>query len=146
VKSLAKVSFLHCFITGLWAGYETAILLSVSPALTFYLSHVITRAVIPKASRESPSSLQTFFVNAAGNTCSTAILFPLILSKTKLQWRSPSGRKMYKSLFDVLRKTVGKYGVKGEFGLYLFSTRRGLLTLLCPDHIIFFATKAYIRD
>lgn len=100
--------------TGLWAGYETAMLLSVSPAMTFYLSHLFTRVALPKASQEKPSSWQTFFVNAAGNATSTAILFPLILSKTRLQWRSPSGRKMYKNLLDVLRKTIRKYGFAGE--------------------------------
>ncbi|UZJ53181.1 hypothetical protein CBS101457_002501 [Exobasidium rhododendri] len=102
-------------IPGLWAGYETAILLSVSPALTFYLTHIITSAALPKSSRDKPSSLQTFFVNAAGNAGSTALLFPLILSKTRLQWRSPSGRKMYKSLLDVLRKTVKRNGVSGLY-------------------------------
>jgi hypothetical protein len=89
-------------------------LLSVSPALTFYLTHVITSAALPKSSREKPSSVQTFLVNAAGNAGSTALLFPLILSKTRLQWRSPSGRKMYKSLMDVLRKTVKRNGIAGE--------------------------------
>lgn len=89
-------------------------LLSVSPAMTFYLSHLVARIALPKASQDKPSSWQTFFVNAAGNATSTAILFPLILSKTRLQWRSPSGRKMYKSLLDVLRKTVHKYGFAGE--------------------------------
>lgn len=89
-------------------------LLSVSPALTFYLSHLVLRATIPKASRDKPKSWQTFFVNAAGNAGSTAILFPLIISKTRLQWRSPSGRKMYKSLIDVLQKTIHKNGIQGE--------------------------------
>lgn len=89
-------------------------LLSVSPALTFYLSHLFTRLALPRSSQDKPSAWQTFLVNAAGNATSTIILFPLILSKTKLQWRSPSGRKMYKSLLDVLRKTTRKNGYSGE--------------------------------
>lgn len=102
-------------VAGLWAGYETAVLLSVTPALTFYLSHLFARAALPKSAQAKPSSWQTFLVNAAGNSTSTAILFPLILSKTRLQWKSPSGRRVYNSLLDVLRKTVRRSGVAGLY-------------------------------
>lgn len=102
-------------IAGLWSGYETAVLLSITPALTFSLSHIISRATLPKSAQAKPSSLQTFLVNAAGNSLSTAALFPLILSKTRLQWKSPSGKRVYKSLADVLRKTIRRNGVKGLY-------------------------------
>lgn len=102
-------------IAGLWSGYETAVLLSVTPALTFYLSHLVSRGVLPRSSQEKPSSAQTFFVNATGNAASTAILFPLILSKTRLQWKSPSGKRVYRGLTDVIHKTIRRNGVSGLY-------------------------------
>lgn len=90
-------------------------LLSIAPALTFYSTSLISQAFLPRASRDSPSSWQTFLVNASGNATSTAILFPLMLSKTRLQWRSPSGRKVYRNLADVVRKTMRRNGIKGLY-------------------------------
>lgn len=101
---------------GLWSGFETAALLSISPALTFYSTNAVSRMLIPKESRAKPSSCQTFVTSAIGNSISTIIVFPLILCKTRLQWRSPTGRKMYRNLLDVLRKTVKRGG--GLRGLY----------------------------
>ncbi|TKY88763.1 hypothetical protein EX895_002394 [Sporisorium graminicola] len=116
---------------GLWSGFETAALLSISPALTFYSTNAISTLLIPKHKREKPSSLQTFVTSAIGNSISTIIVFPLILCKTRLQWRSPTGRKMYRNLLDVLRKTVKKGGIAGLYqgldsqlikGLFSFGT------------------------
>lgn len=90
-------------------------LLSIAPALTFYSTSLISQTFLPRASRENPSSWQTFLTSASGNATSTAILFPLMLSKTRLQWRSPTGRKMYRNLADVFSKTIRKAGV---WGLY----------------------------
>lgn len=116
---------------GLWSGFETAAMLSISPALTFYSTNAVSTMLIPKESRERPSSLQTFVTSAIGNSISTMIVFPLILCKTRLQWRSPTGRKMYRNLLDVLRKTVRRGGLKGLYqgldsqlikGLFSFGT------------------------
>lgn len=116
---------------GLWSGFETAAMLSISPALTFYSTNAISTLLIPKEKREHPSSLQTFLTSAIGNSISTIIVFPLILCKTRLQWRSPTGRRMYRNLLDVLRKTVKRGGWKGLYqgldsqlikGLFSFGT------------------------
>jgi hypothetical protein len=80
---------------GLWSGFPTAMLLSSSPALTFYVSALLTRAAIPRARRAAPSAAQVFVVNALGSSVSTMVLYPLILSKSRLMWRSPSGRRQY---------------------------------------------------
>lgn len=116
---------------GLWSGFETAAMLSISPALTFYSTNAVSTLLIPKERREKPSSLQTFVTSAIGNSISTMIVFPLILCKTRLQWRSPSGRKMYRNLLDVLRKTIRRGGLAGLYqgldtqllkGLFSFGT------------------------
>lgn len=130
---------------GLWSGFETAAMLSISPALTFYSTNAVSTLLIPKDKREKPSSLQTFVTSAIGNSISTIIVFPLILCKTRLQWRSPTGRKMYRNLLDVLSKTVKRGGLKGLYqgldsqlikGLFSFGT-----TMVSPPHLSAAKTK-----
>lgn len=126
---------------GLWSGFETAAMLSISPALTFYSTNAISTLLIPKDRREKPSLLQTFLTSAIGNSISTIIVFPLILCKTRLQWRSPTGRKMYRNLLDVLSKTIKRGGLKGLYqgldsqlikGLFSFGTTMVSATLHHP--------------
>lgn len=115
-------------LAGLWSGFETAALLSISPALTFYTSHILTQVFVPRASRDKPSALQVFAVNAAGSSVSTMVLYPLILSKSRLMWRSPSGRRQYRSLLDVLRKTVRRSGPAGLYQGWQSQIIKGLFS------------------
>ncbi|CEH14030.1 mitochondrial carrier protein [Ceraceosorus bombacis] len=112
--------------TGLWSGFETAILLSSQPAITFYVSSLLSRVLIPRSSRDKPTATQVFFVNALGSTASTLALYPLILSKSRLMWRSPSGRRQYRNLLDVIRKTVRRSGVKGLYQGWESQITKGL--------------------
>ncbi|EPQ26759.1 uncharacterized protein PFL1_05738 [Pseudozyma flocculosa PF-1] len=100
---------------GLWSGFETAALLSISPALTFYSTNAFSSLLIPKARRAKPTSVEVFVTSALGNSVATMIVFPLILCKTRLQWRSPTGRRMYTSLIDVVRKTFKRGGLKAFY-------------------------------
>lgn len=101
--------------TGLWSGFETAALLSISPAMTFYLTNVFTRLLLPRSSRDSPNSAQIFLTSALGTAASTTILYPLIIAKTLLQYRDPSGRRMYRNLLDVFAKVTKRRGVSGLY-------------------------------
>ncbi len=117
--------------SGLWSGYETACLLSIVPALTFYMTNFIQRATLPahvlnpppatknangkRSETVGPTALQTFLTSAAGNAACTLIVFPLILSKTRLQWKSPSGKRVYRSFVDVVRKTMRRSGWTGLY-------------------------------
>lgn len=102
-------------IPGLWSGFETAILLSITPALTFYSTNIFTRLLLPRASRESPNSAQIFLTSALGNAASTTLLYPLIIAKTLLQYRDPSGKRMYRNLADVLLKVTKRKGLRGLY-------------------------------
>lgn len=124
---------------GLWSGFETAALLSISPALTFYSTNAVSTLLIPRERRDKPSSLQTFVTSAIGNSISTIIVFPLILCKTRLQWRSPTGKKMYRNLLDVLRKTIKRGG--GFKGLY-----QGLDSQLIKGLFSFGTTMVSFKD
>ncbi|PWN38890.1 mitochondrial carrier [Ceraceosorus guamensis] len=133
---------------GLWSGFETAILLSSQPAITFYVSSLLSRVLIPRSSRDKPTATQVFFVNALGSTASTLALYPLILSKSRLMWRSPSGRRQYRNLLDVIRKTVRRSGVKGLYQGWESQITKGLfnhgLTMLVKSRVETLFVMLYI--
>ena len=60
------------------------------------------------------------------------ITYPLILAKTRQQWRSPSGKYPYKSMMDVITKTVQK---EGPSGLYAGLQGRRFFDLIFLAHI-----------
>lgn len=65
----------------------------------------------------------------------STICYPLILAKIRLQWKSPSGKRLYNSMMDVFAKTVKR---SGPTGLYVgLQTREGLFmrgSIIAPHH------------
>jgi len=45
----------------------------------------------------------------------SAACYPLILTKTRLQWKSPSGKLLYRNMTDVLVKTIKRSGIRGLY-------------------------------
>lgn len=39
----------------------------------------------------------------------------MILAKSRLMFKSPSGRRLYKSNYDVFAKTIKRYGITGLY-------------------------------
>ncbi|SCZ90495.1 BZ3500_MvSof-1268-A1-R1_Chr1-3g02024 [Microbotryum saponariae] len=125
-------------ILGLWSGFQNSIVLTTNPAITTYLFELIRRML---RMGDHPMLLQTFLAGAFASSGASAITYPLILAKvsgphlfsrrtfplnveadimvlreqTRLQFKSPSGRRLYKSNFDVFSKTIKRYGL---FGMY----------------------------
>ncbi|SCV68518.1 BQ2448_639 [Microbotryum intermedium] len=99
-------------ILGLWSGFQNSIILTTNPAITMYLFDLIRRVL---RMGEHPMLLQTFLAGAFASSGANAITYPLILAKTRLQFKSASGRRLYKSNFDVFSETIKKYGL---FGMY----------------------------
>ncbi|CAO1625949.1 unnamed protein product [Sympodiomycopsis kandeliae] len=143
-------------IIGLWSGFETAILLSITPAMTFYLTNIYTRLLVPKSSRSNPNSLQIFLTSALGNATSTTILYPLIIAKTLLQYRDPYGRKIYRNLIDVIVKISRKKGIKGLYKGLESQLLKGIIshgvTMTIKDRVenalvaLFILTRRYQRQ
>ncbi|KAE8232261.1 hypothetical protein CF326_g2717 [Tilletia indica] len=98
-------------VLGLWSGFETAAMLSITPALTFYFTHAYMRLIIPGRFRDKPLPAQTFLSSALGNATATLVVFPLILAKSRLQ----SGKRGYKSLPDVVRSVIRRQGMSGLY-------------------------------
>ncbi|KAK4055203.1 hypothetical protein OIV83_000483 [Microbotryomycetes sp. JL201] len=100
---------------GFWSGYSSSILLTLNPAITFYAFDMIKRAIVPAKHRERPTPLQSFLAGAFASSLASFLVYPLILAKTRLQFKSPSGRRVFKSNLDVFRKTFRKHGIKGMY-------------------------------
>ncbi|KAI5475360.1 hypothetical protein MNV49_001591 [Pseudohyphozyma bogoriensis] len=113
--SIAKDIYEEKGWTGFWSGFKSSIILTTNPAITFYLFDLFKRALIPAKHREHPTPAQTFFTSSLAASIAAAITYPLILSKTRLQYKSPSGRRLYYSNVDVFRKTIKKSGITGMY-------------------------------
>ncbi|GAA5832206.1 hypothetical protein JCM11251_004279 [Rhodosporidiobolus azoricus] len=102
-------------IAGFWSGFGSTIFLTSNPAITYYAFAVLQRFVIPAKHRTHPTPGQTFICGAFASAIASAITYPLILAKTRLQFRSPTGRRLYRSQFDVFRKTLKQSGIAGLY-------------------------------
>jgi len=99
VGKVVKKIYQEQGILGFWRGFKTTTLLSLNPALTLALFQVFRR-VLARASATTganPSPGQAFLGAAVSNSIAAAILYPLMLAKTRLQATSAT------SMGEVLR-------------------------------------------
>ncbi|GAA5949084.1 hypothetical protein JCM21900_004853 [Sporobolomyces salmonicolor] len=102
-------------LKGFWSGFQSTVILTLNPAITFYAFAALQRALIPARYRDHPTPLQTFLCGAFASAIASAITYPLILAKTRLQFKSPTGRALYSSPIDVFRKAYAKQGISGLY-------------------------------
>lgn len=76
---------------------------------------LLQRAFIPPQHSAHPTALQSFLTAASASSVASAVTYPLILAKTRLQFRSPSGRSVYRSTLHVFIKTIRRQGVRGLY-------------------------------
>ncbi|KAJ6491658.1 mitochondrial carrier domain-containing protein [Mycena vitilis] len=99
VSDVVKKIYKEQGLLGFWRGFKTTTLLSLNPALTLALFQVFRR-VLDRASTTTganPKPSQAFLGAAVSNSIAAAILYPLMLSKTRLQATSAT------SMREVLR-------------------------------------------
>ncbi|GAA5866745.1 hypothetical protein JCM3774_001979 [Rhodotorula dairenensis] len=102
-------------LAGFWSGFSSTIILTINPAITFYAFAALKRALIPAKHRHHPTPTQTFLCGALASAFATGLTYPLILAKTRLQFKAPTGRALYRNLFDVFRKSVARNGIAGLY-------------------------------
>ncbi|KAJ3928368.1 MAG: mitochondrial carrier domain-containing protein [Lentinula lateritia] len=68
--------------SGFWRGFNTSILLSLNPSITLAFFQLFRRLL---ALILDPTPGEAFFGGAISNSIAVALLYPLILSKTRLQ-------------------------------------------------------------
>ncbi|KAF5366027.1 hypothetical protein D9758_006734 [Tetrapyrgos nigripes] len=88
-------------LAGFWSGFSTTLLLSLNPSITLACFQVFRRMLLytrrtrlqrasGKASVLDPTPGEAFVGGALSNSIAVAILYPLILAKTRLQARKRS--------------------------------------------------------
>ncbi|GAA6001831.1 hypothetical protein JCM10207_002340 [Rhodosporidiobolus poonsookiae] len=136
---IAKEIYHEQGLAGFWSGFQSTILLTTNPAITYYAFSALQRALIPAKHRTHPTPAQTFFCGALASAIASAITYPLILAKTRLQFRSPTGRRLYTSQLDVFRKTLAKHGLSGLYAGVESQLLKGFLSeglkLLVKDRV-----------
>ncbi|KDQ56452.1 hypothetical protein JAAARDRAFT_158528 [Jaapia argillacea MUCL 33604] len=108
-------------LLGFWRGFETTILLSLNPSLTLYLYQLFRRLLLRGPDRVSPNPKQAFVGAAVANSIAVALLYPLILAKTRLQAQpSPSRTSSSSSSLSSSAPTIwhAAYAQDGVAGLY----------------------------
>ncbi|EIN06664.1 mitochondrial carrier [Punctularia strigosozonata HHB-11173 SS5] len=89
-------------LLGFWKGFETTIALSLNPALTFSLIQLFQRILHRLSTKRFSSPAQvaksataSFLTGALANSIAVAILYPLILAKTRLQSSNSDRRETF---------------------------------------------------
>ncbi|GAA5887512.1 hypothetical protein JCM6882_001436 [Rhodosporidiobolus microsporus] len=126
-------------VAGFWSGFGSTVFLTINPAITYYSFAALQRALIPAKHRTHPTPGQTFICGALASAIASAITYPLILAKTRLQFRSPTGRRLYRSQLDVFRKTLKQGGIAGLYSGLESQLIKGFLSegikLLIKDRV-----------
>ncbi|KAJ6590122.1 mitochondrial carrier domain-containing protein [Mycena vulgaris] len=99
VSGVVKKIYGEQGILGFWRGFKTTTLLSLNPALTLALFQVYRRVLArgSVSAGANPKPSQAFLGAAVSNSIAAAILYPLMLAKTRLQATSAT------SMREVLR-------------------------------------------
>jgi abhydrolase domain-containing protein 12 len=85
---------------GLWAGYRAALVLTLSPSMTFYLQDVLGKLLVD-GSREGGSGGATFLVAAVSRVIATVMTYPFRRTKAISQVSAPEGTKLEPAEEDI---------------------------------------------
>ncbi|KAI1261213.1 mitochondrial carrier domain-containing protein [Xylariaceae sp. FL1019] len=71
-------------VAGFWAGYSASLVLTLNPALTFFL-HEWARNRYAEASYDDPGAKLTFLFAACSKAASCLVTYPFSIAKTRMQ-------------------------------------------------------------
>jgi adenine nucleotide transporter 17 len=113
-------------VSGFWSGFKSTVVLTLSPSLNLWLFESLKRLLLPRSKQEHPPAAVIFLVSSLASLVSSSALYPLILAKTRLQWKTPAGRSRYRSTREVLQTAYKQDQLKGlctcfSFWLYFHS-------------------------
>jgi len=75
-------------LQGFWGGYSASLILTLNPSLTFFFYETLKRSLLPRAKRDDPGALATFFLAAVSKAMASAITYPFSLAKARAQTSS----------------------------------------------------------
>ncbi|THV06629.1 mitochondrial carrier [Dendrothele bispora CBS 962.96] len=116
-------------LAGFWSGFKTTLLLSLNPSITLAFFQVFRRILFltrrsrlerasGKASVLDPTPGEAFIGGALSNSLAVAILYPLILAKTRLQARKRSLSETLPSNIPVQPPTLTSVLMDAYLGRY----------------------------
>jgi len=72
-------------LSGLWGGYSATLLLTLNPALTFFLQDFLKKALLGSDRWDDPGPQLTFLLAASSKAVASAITYPFQIAKTRMQ-------------------------------------------------------------
>jgi len=93
-------------IAGLYAGVRAALVLVINP--------IIQYTVFEQIKHKTPGNLDFFLMGAISKLCATAITYPYIVIKSRMQV-SQQGEEKYSSILDGFKKIIATEGVTGLY-------------------------------
>ncbi|KAK4146285.1 peroxisomal adenine nucleotide transporter 1 [Dichotomopilus funicola] len=87
-------------LRGLWAGYSASLVLTLNPSLTFFLQQAIRRVLLSRGqgkrngdsdSTDDLSAATTFFLAAGSKVVATAVTYPFLVAKARMQVSAGGG-------------------------------------------------------
>jgi len=113
-------------ILGFWKGFQSTILLCSNPAVTLFLYQAFRRVFLQGHDRAVPTATQGFVGAAASNAIAVALLYPLMLVKTRLQ--SARSKHDGATVVSVLSDVVKRKGVASLYDGLEVQMLKGILT------------------
>ncbi|KAL4977617.1 mitochondrial carrier domain-containing protein [Aspergillus desertorum] len=71
-------------IAGLWSGYSASLILTLNPAITFFLNRIL-KSILRRSKREPSSTAATFLIAALSKSAASSITYPFSMAKTRSQ-------------------------------------------------------------
>ncbi|KAH9856752.1 mitochondrial carrier domain-containing protein [Lenzites betulinus] len=102
-------------LAGFWAGFQPTLPLCLTPALTLLLFQFLSRLRVAPSAKTRTSSSGAFLSGATANALATAIVYPLLLAKVRVQASRAQGGRRTLSTADVWAKAIK---AEGWAGLY----------------------------
>ncbi|TFK50816.1 mitochondrial carrier [Heliocybe sulcata] len=116
IMSVVKSIYEESGLAGFWRGFEAVVLLSLNPSLTFFLYQFYRRLFLRGTDRQTPKPAQAFLGAALSNSIAVALLYPLILAKTRLQAsRSSSSSTSISSAAYIWTSAYQRHGPRGLY-------------------------------
>lgn len=98
-------------ITGLYAGVKAALVLVINPIIQYTVFEQVKNKV---SKHKTPGNLDFFLMGALSKLCATAITYPYIVIKSRMQV-SQQGDEQYDSILDGFKKIIASEGVTGLY-------------------------------
>lgn len=98
-------------IAGLYAGVRAALVLVINPIIQYTVFEQIKNKV---SKHKTPGNLDFFLMGAVSKLCATAITYPYIVIKSRMQV-SQQGEEKYSSILDGFKKIIATEGVTGLY-------------------------------